>query len=179
MAGRFLLLCTLLGAALGSVRATPSRLLAALREADDSRLAEIRTRVERFRTELGPLVVKSSGRADLALDVNVTCTRRTICDMDIFCREVCVPGSVEIPAVLSEAVRTQLALQLDLPLNEVQLMGTHNSAITYATGLGLEDVFLTNLARILWPECVGRPGPRCRGAVMAPSPVRRRPVCRV
>mmetsp|Transcript_8051 Transcript_8051/g.25247 ORF Transcript_8051/g.25247 Transcript_8051/m.25247 type:complete len:523 (+) Transcript_8051:2-1570(+) len=90
------------------------------------------------------------------LPTDVDCKVTQLCDFGMFCRDVCAAGSVVVPGWQAGAIRTQRELQMNLPLNEVFMLGTHNSAITYANGLGMEDRFLTNLVRLLWPHSMVR-----------------------
>lgn len=80
------------------------------------------------------------------------CDRTRLCDLGLFCRDVCTRGSVQVDPWLQQALRTQRELALDTPLNRVNMLGTHNSGISYADGLGLEDVFLTRLVQLFWPS---------------------------
>ena len=93
---------------------------------------------------------------------NVSCATQTLCDVNPenlpgqFCREVCVAGTVEIPPYQQTGLITQRHLQFDFPLNFLNLMGTHNSFITYADGLGLEDAWMTNVVQVLDPNSFWR-----------------------
>jgi hypothetical protein len=90
----------------------------------------------------------------------VNCTQVLLCDWaeeiptdNPFCRNVCAAGSVQIPAYHNLSLATQRALQFDLPLNWATLYGTHNSFVTYADALSLEDAWIdATFIQPLWPN---------------------------
>eukprot|EP01137_Pigoraptor_chileana_P011872 Opistho-2@63450 len=76
---------------------------------------------------------------------NINCTYIDMCDEAKICRKVCQHGSVVLDAWAVNAIRTQYLVNMDTPLQNVQLPGTHNSAISYAEGHGLEDEIVAKI----------------------------------
>lgn len=100
--------------------------------------------------ELDKLLIESSILSNTGSDpfpFPIDCSLQKICRQNstLFCHHACVPGSVQISPWLRYAMATQRYLQYATPINYVQMIGTHNSAITYANAYGSYDNALTLL----------------------------------
>eukprot|EP00762_Andalucia_godoyi_P000232 ANDGO_02337.mRNA.1 hypothetical protein ACA1_138350 len=86
-------------------------------------------------------VVMASISAVMAVTpASIVCTRNALGQ--------CARGSVQIPAWLESTMRFQRGLTREIPLNELVLPSTHNSAITFADGYGLYQSELSDLTQI-------------------------------
>lgn len=81
----------------------------------------------------------------------VDCNLIKLCreNSTLFCHKACETGTVAISSWLQYATATQRFLQYDMPLDFVQMWGTHNSAITRANAYGVYDNALSAVTSLL------------------------------
>jgi hypothetical protein len=82
------------------------------------------------------------------------CTHRTrLCNGKYLCTDVCDVGSVHPDEFASRGLALQRALQRDERVSRHSFLGTHNSAISFAYGFGIEeDGFAALLNRSLYDD---------------------------
>ena len=79
-----------------------------------------------------------------AIPGGVRCDVERWCD-DVTCTDVCARGTVEVDEWIRNAHRLQHRLASELPMCYSSFFGTHNSAITLASGYGNQDPIFSGL----------------------------------